>query len=83
MHRNGIFSLIPCIESWHTSHVERAGELAERLDANKLPHDLGRTCANAWWAYEHGETAGAHVWLRNKRFERLDPQWRLALGSVF
>jgi hypothetical protein len=67
------------IESWHSSHVERACELAQRFDAAKLPHDAERTHAIAWWAYEQGEAAGAHVWLREARFERLDRRWRAAL----
>jgi hypothetical protein len=67
------------IETWHSSHVERACELAQRFDAVKLPHDAERTRAIAWWAYEQGEAAGAHVWPLEDRFKRLGPTWRDAL----
>ncbi len=69
------------VESWHRSHVERAAELAQRLEAAKLPHDLERTQAVVWWAYEQGEAAGAHAWIRDDRFERLGAGWRDALIS--
>jgi 5-methylcytosine-specific restriction endonuclease McrA len=67
------------LESWYRSHIERAKELAQRFDAAKLPHDKERTRAVVWWAYEQGEMAGAHAWLREKEFERLDARWRNAL----
>ena len=70
------------IESWYASHVERACELAQRFDAVALPHDAERTRAIAWWAYDQGEAAGAHVWLAEERFERLDRRWRAVLGRV-
>ena len=64
------------LESWHVSNIERSGELVERLDERKLPHDFNRTVAIAWWAYQQGELAGAHAWIRGKEFERLDGKWR-------
>ncbi len=67
------------LKSWHLSNVERSGELVERLDESKLPHDFKRTVAIAWWAYQQGELAGAHAWIRGKEFERLDGTWRDAL----
>jgi hypothetical protein len=70
------------VERWWSSHIERAGVLAERFDAAKLPHDLERTRAVAWWAYEQGERAGAHAWIVGDRFERLDASWRAARGGV-
>jgi hypothetical protein len=70
------------IESWHRSHVERAAELAQRFDAAKLPHDIERTRAVVSWAYEQGEVAGAHVWMRDDQFERLDSRWRDAFGGA-
>jgi hypothetical protein len=38
------------IENWHRTHIERAGELAQRFDALSLPHDAERTRAICWWA---------------------------------
>jgi len=69
------------LESWHRSHVERAGDLAQRFEAAKLPHDLERTQAVVWWAYEQGEAAGAHAWMRDDQFERLGAGWRDAMSS--
>jgi hypothetical protein len=69
------------LERWRRSHVERADELAQRFDSRLLAHDLDRTRAIAWWAYEHGERTGAHLWLRDKRLERIRPDWREVLGE--
>jgi hypothetical protein len=69
------------IESWHSSHIERACELAQRFEAEKLPHDAERTRAVAWWAYEQGEAAGAHVWKQERRFEPLNGTWRDAFSG--
>lgn len=69
------------LDRWQRSHVERADELAQRFDARLLAHDLERTRAIAWWACEHGELTGAHVWLRAKQLERLRPGWRAAFGE--
>lgn len=69
------------LDRWQRSHIERADELARRFDARLLAYDLDRTRAIAWWAYEHGELTGAHVWLREKRLERLRPDWRMAFGE--
>jgi hypothetical protein len=33
------------LERWQRSHLERAGELAQRFAAARLPHDSGRTRA--------------------------------------
>lgn len=70
------------LERWHESHLERADELAQRFDALALPHDLERTEAVAWWAYEQGEAAGAHAWIEGERFVRLDGAWRDVLGRA-
>ncbi|MEX2517358.1 MAG: HNH endonuclease [Gammaproteobacteria bacterium] len=70
------------LESWHASNMERSGELVERLNEGKLPHDFNRTVAIAWWAYQQGELAGAHAWIRGTTFERLDATWRDALQGT-
>ena len=67
------------LDSWYLSSIERSGELIERLDQSKLPHDFDRTFAIAWWAYQQGELGGAHAWIRGKVFERLGASWRDAL----
>ena len=64
------------LERWHVSHLERAGELSERFDSLALPHEETRSRAIAWWAYEQGEAAGAHAWIDDERFVRLDGSWR-------
>ena len=69
------------IESWRRSNLERARELAQRFSAAKLPHDTERTRAVVWWAYEQGEAAGAHAWIRDDSLVRLDSSWREALGA--
>ena len=69
------------LERWQESHLERASELAQRFDSLALPHDGDRSRAIAWWAYEQGETAGAHAWIDADRFVRLDGSWRAALGG--
>jgi hypothetical protein len=68
------------LERWHVSHLERAGELAQRFDSLALPHEETRSRAIAWWAYEQGEAAGAHAWIDADRFVRLDGGWRDVLG---
>jgi hypothetical protein len=70
------------VESWYQSHIERADELTERCVATQLPYDLERTRAVAWWAYEQGERAGAHAWIRANEFERLGGSWRDPLGGA-
>lgn len=70
------------LERWQRSHLERAGELAQRFAAARLPHDSPRTRAIAWWAYEQGEAAGAHAWIAADRFERLGGGWRDVLGGA-
>lgn len=67
------------LEHWRSSHLERAHELTERLDAVRLPHNLDRTAAVAWWAYEQGEKAGAHAWIEKDSLVRLDSSWRTVL----
>jgi hypothetical protein len=69
------------LERWQVSHLERAGELAQRFDALALPHEEMRSRAIAWWAYEQGEAAGAHAWIDDERFVRLDGSWRGVLGA--
>jgi hypothetical protein len=70
------------VETWHRSHLERPGILAERFDAAKLPYDLERTLAVAWWAYEQRERAGAHAWIEKDRVVRLDSSWRGVMGMT-
>ena len=70
------------LESWRRSNLERARELAQRFSAAKLPHDTERTRAVVWRAYEQGEAAGAHAWIRDDRFARLDSSWREALSAA-
>jgi hypothetical protein len=70
------------LERWHVSHLERAGELAQRFDSLALPHEETRSRAIAWWAYEQGEAAGAHAWIDAERFVRLDGGWRDVLGGL-
>jgi hypothetical protein len=70
------------LERWHSSHLERETELAQRFDALALPHDAERSRAIAWWAYEQGEAAGAHAWIDADRFVRLDFSWRDVLGAA-
>jgi hypothetical protein len=69
------------LERWRASHLERAGELAQRFDSLALPHEEMRSRAIAWWAYEQGEAAGAHAWIDAARFVRLDGSWRDVLGG--
>lgn len=54
----------------------------QRCEAANLAHDLERTSAIAWWAYEQGETAGAHAWIRGNRLVRLERGWRDALDGT-
>ena len=68
------------LERWQESHLDRASELAQRFDSLALPHDGDRSRAIAWWAYEQGEAAGAHAWIDDDRFVRLDASWRGVLG---
>ena len=70
------------LERWQQQNMERADELAQRFAAERLPYDTERTRAIAWWAYEQGERVGAHAWIENERFERLDPGWRNALSPA-
>ena len=70
------------LERWYRSHMERAAELGQRLDAAKLANDPERARAIAWWAYEQGEAAGAHAWIRDDEFSRLDAGWRQTLGDA-
>lgn len=69
------------IERWRRSHIERADELTQRFNARLVAHDLDRSQAIAWWAYEHGELTGAHVWVLEKRVECLPPDWRRGFGE--
>lgn len=64
------------IETWRDMHIERAEELAARCVEAGLPYDVERTRAVAWWAYEQGEHAGAHAWIRGDELERLGRDWR-------
>jgi hypothetical protein len=70
------------LERWQASHLERAGELAQRFSSLALPHDGERSRAIAWWAYEQGESAGAHAWIDADRFVRLSSSWRDVLGPA-
>ena len=70
------------LESWYRSHIEGAGELAKGFDEARLPYDTERTRAVVWWAYEQGERAGAHAWIEDERFVRLDGGWRAAMGTL-
>ncbi len=69
------------VESWYGTNIERAAEPASRCDEVGLPCDVDRTRAVAWWAYEQGERAGAHAWIRGDELERLSRAWRDALGA--
>jgi hypothetical protein len=68
------------IERWYRGNMERADELAQRFEAAKLLYDGERTRAIVLWAYEQGEAAGAHAWIRDDSFERLDSSWRAAVS---
>ena len=70
------------IDRWYRSHLEHPAELAERFNAAKLPYDLNRTRAIAWWAYDQGERAGAHAWIEKNRVVKLDRSWRSAMGMA-
>lgn len=70
------------VERWRTSHLDRAAELAERCKEENLMYDVERTVAVAWWAYEQGEAAGAHAWVRGNQLVRLHGDWREALQGV-
>ena len=70
------------VERWYVSNIERADELAERCAAVSLAHDVARTRAVAWWAYEQGERAGAHAWIRGDEVERLGRGWRGVFEGV-
>lgn len=69
------------LERWFRSNIERGSELAERLNAAKLLHDEERTRAITWWAYEQGEAARAHAWIRGSELAQLDSGWRGALSG--
>jgi hypothetical protein len=69
------------VERWALSHLEQAAALTSRFDAARLPHDIARTRAVAWWAYEEGERAGAHAWIEKDRVVRLDEGWRSLLDG--
>ena len=81
-HKRDFLAYPPHVERWRRSHLERAAELAERCNAANLLHDAERRSAVAWWAYEQGQAAGAHVWIRGDELVRLEGGWRDALRDM-
>jgi len=67
---------------WREQNLERDDELTHMLHDAGLLHDALRCEFIARWAYEQGENAGAHVWLRKGALTPLDGSWRRALAPL-
>jgi hypothetical protein len=67
---------------WREQNLDRADELADVLRDAGLSNDASRSQFIARWAYEQGENAGAHVWLRRGALTRLDGSWRRAMTPL-
>jgi len=67
---------------WREQNLDRDNELGGLFQGAELLHDAPRTAFIARWAYEQGQHAGAHVWLRKGEVHRLDGSWRQALTPL-
>lgn len=61
---------------WREQNLQHGGDLGCALTGAGLIHDLRRSEFIARWAYEQGETSGAHAWLRADEIYPLDGSWR-------
>jgi len=50
-----------------------------RLSEATLPHDLGASVRITEWAYEQTERAKGQVWVAERIFKHLGPEWRRLL----
>jgi len=69
------------LAKWVESNIRNQEGLADEFSAYLLPHDADRSFHVARWAYEQGEAAGSHVWVKDKEFQLLGPAWRTALNG--
>ena len=67
------------LEHWVERNRRHGGELGKRFTEVGFQQDLECSLLVAEWAYEQGERSGSHVWLRDKVYERLSPEWRKSL----
>lgn len=67
------------LTAWIEQNREHAPEIHERLTEAALPHDLGASVRIAEWAYEQTERASGQVWVVQKDFRHLGPEWRRLL----
>ncbi len=65
--------------AWIEQNTDHANEIAERLAAAALPHDLAASVRIAEWAYEQTEQANGQVWVAKDVFRHLGPAWRQLL----
>ena len=66
---------------WSERNTKLGTELSERFKEAGFQYDLDRSLLVAEWAYEQGEKSGAHVWLLEREFAPLTPEWRRILQS--
>jgi 5-methylcytosine-specific restriction endonuclease McrA len=67
---------------WRERHLGAPAELEEAFNFNSLVHDVDRSRNVASWAYEHGEQARVHTYLRKGDHPLLDGSWRAAMGGL-
>lgn len=67
------------LAAWIEQNREHAAETDARLAEAALPHDLSATVRIAEWAYEQTEQAHGQVWVANRVFTHLGPEWRRLL----
>jgi hypothetical protein len=69
------------LERWKEINLNSGSELASAFDDRGLCHDQTRSEQVAIWAYQQGEAANSHVWLKNDELLPLGPEWRGILAG--
>lgn len=64
------------LAKWKETNLEVAPDLVAAFDDRGLSHDRSRSKQVAIWAYQQGEAAHSHVWLKGKELLLLGPEWR-------
>lgn len=69
------------LRAWIERNKDHQAELQTRLLAASLPHDISASHRIAEWAYEQTERANGLVWVAQKVFRHLGPEWRRLLAA--
>lgn len=64
------------LAKWKENNIDEPDALSGTFAEAGLAHDKTRSTHVTIWAYEQGEAAGGHVWVKGDQVEQLSAAWR-------